>query len=539
VDRISVGRSVLPYIKGEIVLKNIEDIPVLRKRVISGSTPRKGEEHDQDDAVQEYLFPGSLVIYLGTGMNYTGVLGLQATDCRIRNSPHRLPFHPLQDAVVLGLVQRYGLGVFPGVLLMSMRPVPLLLVALLARLPAMGTEFVFENDQFSFQALRTAGYCFSGGSDLGECLSTCGRIADGDVESWHREWLDTAMLLEAKADSFLDAGCIESAGDCYFRASEYYRAAEFFLHVDPFDPRMIETWRMSRDAFLLGASLSGDPIVMVEIPFENSYLPAYLCLVDETDAERPFLIAHSGFDGTKEELYFSLGRYAVDRGYNCLLFEGPGQGEVIREQGIHFRPDWENVVSPVVDYVMGLPYVDPDRVVLIGYSMGGYLAPRAVTREHRIAACVADGGLYSMYESAARTNPPNLDEILQDEDASAQYDDTIYGMMDGDLFVRWYYNNGMWTFGADSPSQFMRMMQAYTLEGCVKDISCSVLILNSENDQLILGQAAKLYDSLSCPRQYVMFTEAQGADEHCQMGAVRVSNETIFCWLEEVLSELE
>ena len=188
------------------------------------------------------------------------------------------------------------------------------------------TEFVFENEQFSFQALRTAGYTFSGGADIGECLSTCSRIEDGNTESWYTEWYLTAQRLNDLADSFLQCGSIENARECYFRASGYFRTAEFFLHTNPDDSRAIETWERSRDAFVAGAALSANPIIPVEIPFEGGYLPAYLCLVDSSDTKRPFILAHSGFDGTKEELYFSLGSFAVDRGYNCLLFEGPRAG---------------------------------------------------------------------------------------------------------------------------------------------------------------------------------------------------------------------
>ncbi len=401
-------------------------------------------------------------------------------------------------------------------------------------LGASGTGLIFENEQFSFQALRTIGYAVNGGADIGECLSTCHRIEDGNVESWHTEWLGAAQRVEAMAKTYLEVGCIENARECYFRASCYFRAAEFFLHVNPDDPRMIETWEMSRNAFLSGAALSEHPIIPMEIPFEDGYLPCYLCLVDDSGEKRPIILSHSGFDGTKEELYFSLGRFAVERGYNCLLFEGPGQGEVIREQNIHFRPDWESVVTPVVDFVIGLPFVDSERIALIGYSMGGYLAPRAVAYEHRIAACVANGGVYSMYESAIRNNPPDIDEILDDEDASGVYDQNIYSMMDNNIFIKWFYTNGMWTFGADSPSEYMRMMREYTMSGCVENITCEMLVLNSENDALIPGQAVKLYDSLSCPKDYILFTEQEGADEHCQMGAISVSNERIFCWLDRV-----
>ncbi len=415
---------------------------------------------------------------------------------------------------------------------------PLLLVLTLTLslfINSSATDFVFENSQFSFQALRIAGYTFSGGADIGECLSTCSRIEDGNTESWYTEWYTTASRLNAMADLFIENGSTANARECYFRASGYFRAAEFYLHTNPDDPRAIETWRKSRDAFLAGAELSENPVVPIEIPFENSYLPAYLCLVDSSDTVRPMILVHTGFDGTKEELYFSLGGFAVERGYNCILFEGPGQGQVIREQTIPFRPDWESAVTPVVDYALNLPFTDPDRIVLIGYSMGGYLAPRAAAYEHRIAACIANGGTFSMYANAVRNNPENIDEILDNTDASREYDQTIYDAMSENLFVKWFYTNGMWTFQVDTPSGFMRSLRNYTLSGSVADIACSMLILDSENDALVGNQAAILFDSLQCPKEYILFTEEEGADEHCQMGATLLSNERIFFWLDNVL----
>ncbi len=93
----------------------------------------------------------------------------------------------------------------------------------------------------------------------------------------------------------------------------------------------------------------------------------------------------------------------------------------------------------------------------------------------------------------------------------------------------------VWTFQFDSPSDFMRSMRSYTLSGCVNNISCSMLILDSENDALVGNQASILFDSLQCPKEYILFTEVEGADEHCQMGATQLSNERMFSWLSRVL----
>jgi hypothetical protein len=93
----------------------------------------------------------------------------------------------------------------------------------------------------------------------------------------------------------------------------------------------------------------------------------------------------------------------------------------------------------------------------------------------------------------------------------------------------------MWTFGADSPSDCLRMMREFTLEDLAGEITCPMLVLDSENDAMAGGEALALYDSLRCPKDYLLFTSELGADQHCQMGAAFISAETILCWLDSVL----
>lgn len=414
----------------------------------------------------------------------------------------------------------------------------LFLVILISNSSSNAMEFIFKDPQYSFQSLRTIGYTCSGGADIGECLSTVYRVKEGNDESWYAEWIKTAKRLEKAAGRFLKEGNKVSAGEAYFRASNYYRTAEFFLHTNPEDPRILKTWGKSRDCFIKAARLSDHPIKPVEIPFEGTTLPGYLCLVDDTGGKRPLLIIHSGFDGTAEELYFEVARFAIKRGYNCLLFEGPGQGRVIREQKIHFRPNWETVVTPVVDFALKLPEVNHDKIALMGISMGGYLAPRAAAFEHRIKACIANGGVFDFHAGIVSNFPPkiknNIEKILDNKSASAEFDKDMYEVMKKDTGLRWVLHNGMWTFGARSPSEYLRMTRPYNLKHCVDKITCLMLVVNSEGDRDFHVQAKELYDALRCPKDYMLFTVDEGAEEHCQMGAIMISNERIFNWLDKM-----
>ena len=121
-----------------------------------------------------------------------------------------------------------------------------------------------------------------------------------------------------------------------------------------------------------------------------------------------------GYDGTAEELYFLNGAAALARGYNVLAFDGPGQGAALLQQGLVLRPDFEQVISAVMDFLGQRPGTDVNRVALIGLSLGGYLAPRAASGEHRVAACIADCGSYDLFGSALERIPAPLAPGLRD-----------------------------------------------------------------------------------------------------------------------------
>ena len=243
---------------------------------------------------------------------------------------------------------------------------------------------IFNDQSFSFETLRALGYAPYGGADIGEVTSTASRIPDGDETAWYTQWRALADRIHADADRSAAAGHSVSARESYLRASNYYRLCEFYLRVGSSnDAEVREVGQLSVDSFACAAQLMKPAPQRVSFPYEDTTLPGWWIPADlgtphptggDPDGPRPTLLYHGGFDSTEEELYFSGGAAAARRGYHVLAFAGPGQGSALRDQKLLFRPDWEAVVTPAVDWLLARPDVDPERIALMGMSLGGLLA---------------------------------------------------------------------------------------------------------------------------------------------------------------------
>lgn len=399
-----------------------------------------------------------------------------------------------------------------------------------------------ENEQLSFQALRMLSEISSEQADVNEVLDTAKNIKSS-YESWYDEWVKTADKVRNIADDFLAHSHNISAAETYLRASNYYRAAGFYHGVLIVEGCSEETKRklehiddLALDCFSKVIQYGSTSIEPLKIPCGEMTLPGHFYKVSAQNYKSaPTLILITGYDGTKEEEYgYALS--ALKRGMNCLAFEGPGQGEMIRKKGIPFRPDWENVVTPVIDYLIGTLKVCPDKIVLWGESMGGYLAPRAAGFDHRVAACVANSGVYDFmgahipagmdretcFKTIANMSESEVDAILKNQMSK-------YPQVD------WALKHGMYVFGVENLKEFFLKSKEYYLDGIAQQIKCPMLVTDCENENNFPGQAKQLYEALHCPKKYLLFTKAQGAAAHCQQGAKIYANGCIFNWIEDQL----
>ena len=395
-------------------------------------------------------------------------------------------------------------------------------------------KLAFEDESFAFEFVRNLGFTYYGGADIGEMFATAARIKEGDFESWFTEWDKRAQTTLSRADANLAGGYAESAREAYLRASTYFRTAEFYLHGDPADVRILTTSKASEQAYATAAKLTGSTWERVEIPYEGTTLPGYFYKVDDSGRPRPTVIFHGGYDSSLEELFFFGGAAAVRRGYNCLTFDGPGQGMPIREQKLFFRHDWEKVVTPVVDYALTRPEVDGRNLALIGMSLGGYLAARAVAFEHRFRAAVFFDGVYDVFGAVHHMFPK---EAIAAYDAgdSQTCERIVSQVMEHATGLRWAVTQGLWSFDAKGVSEYLDKIKLMTMEGIAQQIRCPCLVLDCEGEQFFGGQPRRMYDALVSPKTFFEFTSDDGAENHCQSGALAYKDEVVFNWLDDVL----
>jgi dienelactone hydrolase len=389
----------------------------------------------------------------------------------------------------------------------------------------------FKNDDFELSVELVLGAAYYRAADVGEVLATAERVKDGDYGSWCQEWEAAAKRVQAIAESTHRA----SAREAYLRASTYWFQVAFYAMGTDNGSRFTSAWRAHRACFENAAALFDPPVERVEIPYEGARLEGWLFRVDDSGERRPLLLLNNGSDGTATDMYVQGAAPGLDRGYNCLTFDGPGQNHALHEQGLYFRPDWERVVTPVVDYALTRNDVDPNRIAILGVSQAGYWVPRAVAFEPRIAAAVADPGVVDVSRAMTDQLPRSMRKLLDGGDQE-KFDRRIELVERFSKSMRFTMKFRSLPYGTDSPFEMFKRALDYRLEPeVIRRIRCPMLITAPEGEQFWPGQSQELYDALEGPKELVSFRAEEGGDSHCEPKATGLRAQRIFDWLDSAL----
>lgn len=356
----------------------------------------------------------------------------------------------------------------------------------------------------SYQFRRGLGETQEGGGAVSEAFLAASRMIPGDLESWHAEWLRIAESSHLRGDMEAARGHDRTAMNCWLRAANYYRQAEFFLKGT--DPRRLATFDRCETASRKFFGRLSPPGEYVEIPYEpGKPLPAYFVRSPGGGARQPVLISFGGLDSFKDELWFMTGRGAVQRGIAVLLVDGPGQGGALRRHGLTTRHDYEVPVGKCIDWLEARDDVDARRIAVSGSSLGGYYAARAGSMEPRLAACISHGAMW------------DIGKRWQERD------DT-HGLA----------GHMTWVFGARNMAEAAEIAKPFKLEGVLERMRCPYLVIHGGHDVLGVENASIVHDYAKrhgIDVTLMLTTPEETGAEHCQHDNPTLGQELMLDWL--------
>lgn len=398
-------------------------------------------------------------------------------------------------------------------------------------------KLFFDDAEFDAQLQRTAAKVACRAADLGQVLSVARRITPGDYASWYAQWFAEGRKEAELARSESARGHHHNAGEAWLRAGEYFRCAYFFSRRYPQGAALMAAWRRCREAFRAAIPTLPFAIERVQIPWRHDIsLEGYVLRTTRT-AAAPTVLMPCGYDSPVEEFY-SLGGYeAALRGFNVVAFSGPGQAEMLYERGIPFRPDFEAAVGPVIDFVERTSQseagsaggLDATRIAIVGRSFGGYLAPRAASREPRIGALAADPAQTDMAAVLAQRFPPEWLELLERGDPALN--EKIWAAFPG-IRGQEFWLARLRAHGLATPLEYCQEMRRWTVD--VEAIRCPAFVSYGEGD-FAQATTEALFERLPNPnKRLVVYRDASGSGGHCEgLGPTRYFSD-LYGWLRDL-----
>jgi len=392
--------------------------------------------------------------------------------------------------------------------------------------------YFFKHPTFEMIFLTSLGRAYHSGGNVGKVLYLTRQVQDGDFESAYLAFKQAGDEARALAEESASHSHRESARQAYLWAQNFYDSSTYFVDGSKDAARFLPTWELLYDCWLKSLPLFDPPIEPVSIPYEETQLHGFYFRGRSTAHQRPLLILVNGSDGSLLDMWLWGGAGALARGYDCLTFDGPGQGYALWKDNLYFRPDWEKVISPVIDYALSRSEVDPKRIAIQGVSQGGYWVPRGVAFEKRIAAAIADPGVVNVSTSWTVNLPKPMLDLLK-SGRKTEFDGYLAKSLDPATKSNLTFR--MRPYGFTSYYDTYKAVLAYNLEGVASQISCPLLITEPVNESYWPGQSRWLYDLVTSPKELVHFSESDGADLHCEPKGTGLRDLRVFDWLDDTL----
>jgi dienelactone hydrolase len=342
------------------------------------------------------------------------------------------------------------------------------------------------------------------------------RGEDAGTREFLSAWQSVAQQLEDSARADLAEGHRRTSGQKLQRAANYLAQAERMQAAG--SVQRIETYRHLLEIQVESLALVDPLTSRVEIPFGGSNLPAYFSKAPG-DAPAPTMIMFNGLDSTKEHMVASGFHHELAaRGISTLMVDCPGSGEALRLRDLKAQIETEVWATACIDWLQTRADVNERLIGLVGWSLGGYYAPRAAAYEKRLALVVAWGANHD-WGAVQRARVRR----------------------EGERPVPHYWEHVLWVWGYDDMDSFLEMADGVNLDGVVENITVPFLVVHGQGDrQIPLEMAHRSYEQAvnSPKRELRIFTPEEGATEHIGLDHLPWCRDFIADWVEDTFHEL-
>lgn len=214
-----------------------------------------------------------------------------------------------------------------------------------------------------------------------------GRITS--LETWVSEWERMARERERSGDEALARGERSEAAKHFLAASALYNFSQYVMFLD------IERKRKLHDAcvaaYAKGAPLYDPPALHFDIQYRRRAVQGYLRL-PRTPRPAPVVVIFNGTNAVKEELHWWSDALLAE-GVATIGFDGPGLGNTFHRLTTVAEPRPLGVA--ILNHVETRPELDPERIAILGLSLGGYVGIRIAAHDPRVRAVAAVSPPYS------------------------------------------------------------------------------------------------------------------------------------------------
>ena len=352
-----------------------------------------------------------------------------------------------------------------------------------------------ENEQLNFQMNRFLEPHEKNSSVKKEVRENTPKIKD--LESWYNVWFRLGQEREKQKK--------------YAIASSYYQLAEFFLPEG--DQKKLVVYNLFKKTFYKSIDIS--KMTFIKIPYENTFMPGVI--IKKKTCAKKTLIIHGGFDSYLEELVRLVDLFESLDDYQFVLFEGPGQGAMIRKK-IAMVSNWEKPVGAVLDYCK-LKKAD-----LLGMSLGGYLCLRAAAFEPRIEKVVAFDIMYSMNDAFKNKIEPKQYQFIESSlrnGNESEIDKLLSKVAETNIDFNFKLSKGYAISNTETPSELLKFISSFSLEGIEDKIIQEVLLMAGSEDLYVpVNRLSYLVNRLVNVKKLetILYTARSGGERHCQVG---------------------